>query len=309
MADPRAPSAVSPRQTTHALAGVLALLLAVGALLGLSVVLARQSARMGTPPVVFLAWSASGAAVLLVAQLTWARAWPRLTARVAEYFGVAAFVSFAAPMLLLFAATPSVGAGFASLGLAFPPLLTYIGACALGIERFVARRFIGVLLALLGVATLAWFKLRVPDAAAWAVAATLLAPVFLAIGNLYRSLRWPQGAAPEQLAPGMLVAAAVMVGLGAFAWQGSLWPHGASTAWWALAGVQALAFAWQYRLFFRLQKVGGPVLLSLIGSVSALTAVPISVALLGEDWPQGLAAAAVLIAAGMVLLLGGQRRP
>ncbi len=46
-----------------------------------------------------------------------------------KYFFIAALVSVAAPNSVLFAAVPHLGAGFASLTVAFPPLLTYLAIC------------------------------------------------------------------------------------------------------------------------------------------------------------------------------------
>ena len=53
--------------------------------------------------------------------------------------------------------------------------------------------------------------------------------------------------------------------------------------------VQALVFAAQFTLMFVLQKRGGPVYLSLLGSVGAVVAVPIAVLLARETPPRGLA--------------------
>ena len=71
---------------------------------------------------------------------------------------------------------------------------------------------------------------------------------------------------------------------------------------------QTVTFSILYLLFFVLQKHGGPVYLSLLGSVAAIVGVPIAVFLLGEDPPQGLAISGVLIACGVSLLtLGGPK--
>src|SRR3546814_20219131 len=78
-------------------------------------------------------------------------------------------------------------------------------------EKFQMARAAGVAMALAGAAVLAARKLSAPDADGFWILFTLVGPVLLAIGNLYRTLRWPKGASADALAPGMLVAAAVML--------------------------------------------------------------------------------------------------
>jgi drug/metabolite transporter (DMT)-like permease len=282
-----------------ALAG---LLLATGALLGLSTNLAKLAVDAGLSPLAFLAWSTLGAAALVGVVAAAEGALARLDRRTGVYFAVSALVSVAAPNLLFFCAVPHVGAGFVALSIAFPPLLTYLGALALRMERFDAVRAAGVGLALAGAATLAWAKLRAPDAPAIWIAATLAGPVLLALGNLYRTLRWPAGARPDSLAPGMLGAAALML-LGAGLLPGtSLRVDLADARQVGLVLLQALVVGGMYLLYFRLQGRGGPVLVSLLGSVAALVGVPAAVLLLGEATPPALAPAATLIAAGTALV-------
>ena len=291
----------------------LALLLATGTLLGISTNLAKLAADAGLNPLAFLTWSVVGATAVLAGVSAARHRFPPLNTRTAEYFVVSGLVGVAAPNLLFFAAVPRVGASFVALAIAFPPLLTYLGALALRMETFRARRAAGVVLALGGATLLAVLKLSEPDANPLWIAATLLGPVLLAIGNLYRTARWPQGAAPDALAPGMLAASGLMllaVGMVAGAFSGS--PSGFSLSVPTLSATptllilaQVATFSAQFLLFFILQKRGGPVYLSLLGSVGAVVGVPIAVLLLGESVPQGLAVGGSLIALGIGLLTFG----
>jgi drug/metabolite transporter (DMT)-like permease len=72
-----------------------------------------------------------------------------------------------------------------------------------------------------------------------------------------------------------------------------------------LIAVQAIVFAGQFLLLFVLQKAGGPVFLSLMGSVSAVFGVPIAIILLGEPVLPAFLPSASLIAAGIVAMLFG----
>lgn len=280
----------------------LGCLVATGALLGLATTFAKLAAEAGLPALPFLAWAVTGAAVQLGLLVALGGGLPRLTARSAEYFVIAGLVSVAAPNLILFAAVPHVGAGFAALAIAFPPLYTYVMALALRMERFCAWRAAGVAVALSGAVLLAAHKFAAPEAATGWIIATMLAPLILAIGNIYRSARWPSGARPDQLAPGMLAASALLlVGFGVVGGLPVTLPSEVPGAL-PIVAAQSIAFALQYLLFFVLQKRGGPVYLSLLGSVAAIIGVPIAVLLLGEAWPEGIVAGAALIAVGIALV-------
>ena len=294
----------------------LALLLSTGALLGISTNLAKLASDAGLDPLAFLTWSVVGATVVLVSVSAARRRLPPLSARTAEYFVVSGLVSVAAPNLLFFAAIPRVGASFVALAIAFPPLFTYLGALALRMEQLRTRRAVGVVLALGGAALLAVLKLSAPDADPLWIAAALTGSVLLAVGNIYRTARWPEGAAPDALAPGMLAASGLMlfiVGVVSGTLFGS--PNGFSLSVPTLnltptliILAQITTFSVQFLLFFVLQKRGGPVYLSLLGSVGAVVGVPIAVLLLGESVPQGLAVGGSLIALGIGLLTSGSSK-
>lgn len=274
-------------------------LVVTGALIGLSVNLAKLAVAAGLGALPFLAWSVTGAAIVLSCILAVFGRLPPLNRQTVTYFFIAALISISVPQLILFASVPHVGAGFAVLSVAFPPLYTYAGALIMRMERFDTVRAGGMALAFGGVVVLAALKAAAPDAALGWVAATLFAPVLLAAGNIYRTLCWPAGARPDGLAPGMMAAAGVLL-LAAGALPGfSLHvPFETAIPILLILG-QMAAFSVQYLLFFVLQKYGGPVYLSLLGPVAAIVGVPIAVLLLGETPPPGLAVSAALIVSGI----------
>lgn len=285
----------------------LLLLVVTGSMLGASTNMAKIAGEQGLAPLAFLAWSITGAAGVLWIVAVFRGTIPSLNRRTLEYFIVAAFVTVAATNLIFFSAVPRVGASFVALAIAFPPLLTYLGSLALGMERFDGLRAGGVALALAGAVVLAAFQLSLPDASVSWILLTLCGPVLLAIGNIYRSLRWPEGEIGDALAPGMLTAAAAML------LMAGLWPNfslslpGGALPY-GLIAVQTALFAGQFLLLFALQKAGGPVLLSLLGAVGALTGVPVAILLLDETSPAGLIFAAPLIVAGIALVTWGGMR-
>lgn len=285
----------------------LLLLVVTGSMLGASTNMAKIAGEQGLAPLAFLAWSITGATGMLWIVAILRGTIPSLNRRTLEYFIVAAFVTVAATNLIFFSAVPRVGASFVALAIAFPPLLTYLGALALGMERFDGLRAGGVGLALAGAVVLAAFQLSLPDASVFWILLTLCGPVLLAIGNIYRTLRWPEGEVGDALAPGMLAAAAAMLLMAAALPGFSLGlPEGALP--YELIAIQAALFAGQFLLLFALQKAGGPVLLSLLGAVGALTGVPVAILLLDETPPAGLVFAAPLIVLGIALVTWGGMR-
>ncbi len=298
----------SPSRRTAAAAPWLALLclLGGGALLGISTNLAKLAGTLGLSPLAFLCWSCMGSAALLMALAAWRGALPPVSARTLEYYAVSALVGVVLSNLIFFSAVPHVGAGFVALIISLPPLLTYVGALALRMERFQALRALGVVAALAGAGVLAARKLSAPNADAFWTLLALLGPVLLAIGNLYRTLRWPQGVSADALAPGTLVAASLMLlAAGALPGFSLAVPLGQ----WqplVLLAVQAVVYAGMFLLLFMLQKTGGPVLLSLLGAVGAVVGVPVAVFLQGEAPPGGLWLGAGLIAAGVALVSLGR---
>ncbi len=285
-------------------------LIAAGACLGLSTNMAKLAGDVGLSPIAFLSWSILGAALVLCVFAISRGHLPSLNFRTFEYFVVAAFVTVAGSNLIFFSAVPHVGVSFVTLAITLPPLLTYIGALALRMEGFDWRRALGVIAALLGAGFLAINQLRAPDAPVFWVLLTLLGPLLLAIGNLYRTLRWPEGETADALAPGMLIAAAAMLFALALLPDFSVSVPTDTAPPLLLIGVQAAIFAAQFLLMFVLQKTGGPVLLSLLGGVGAVIGVPVAIMLLGETAPKGLIVGSALIALGIVLVaMGGQKVP
>ncbi len=283
-------------------------LLAGGSLMGLSTNLAKLAGKLGLHPLAFLFWSVVGAAVILMAVAALRRDLPPLNGRAIEYYLVSALVGVAGSNLIFFSAVPHVGAGFVALIIALPSLFTYVGALALKMERFQTIRAAGVAAALAGAVVLALRKFSTPDADGFWIMLALAGPVLLAIGNLYRTLRWPTGVSADALAPGVLIAAAVMLLAAGLLPGFSLAAPMSRSLPLLLIAVQAVVFAGVFLLLFLLQKTGGPVLLSLLGSVAAIVGVPVAIFLQGEAPPEGLLLGATLIATGVALVtLGGAR--
>src|SRR5690242_18039652 len=92
-----------------------ALLLGVGALLGVTFPLGKLSAAAGIPPLVWATLlSAGGAAVLAIALLL-RRQPATVTPQLTRYFVVVAVVSYALPNALIFTVIPHLGSAYAAI--------------------------------------------------------------------------------------------------------------------------------------------------------------------------------------------------
>lgn len=280
-------------------------LLAGGALIGISTNLAKYAGEIGLTPLAFLFWSITGAAFILFTYAFSRHELPPLSKPTLKYYLIAALVSVAGSNLIFFSAVPHVGASFVALTISLPPLLTYLAAIILRIEPFTKLRAFGVITALAGVGVLAARKFSAPDASIFWIVLTLCGPVLLAIGNIYRTLYWPDNLAPSALAPGMLIAASILLGVVSIAPHYSLDVPMTELLPIGLIAIQAFVFSGQFLLLFLLQKTGGPVLLSLLGSVGAVVGVPVAIFLQGESPPEGLSLGASLIALGVILVTYG----
>ncbi len=284
------------------------LLFAGGALLGMSTNLAKLAVGIGMTPLAFLTWSLAGAAVLLLMGAALRGSLPPINQRSVKYYAVAALVGVAGPNFIFFEAIPHVGASFVALMIALPPLLTYAGALAMGMEGFQWARALGVVAALGGAGVLAASRQIASDADLFWTVLVLLGPALLAVGNIYRTLKWPAGVSAHALATGMLFLAVLMLMLFSMLPGYSLAVPMDRSLPVVLTLAQAFVFAAQFQVLFLLQKTGGPVLLSLLGSVGAVVAVPVAIYLQNEAPPPGLLPGASLIALGVALIAGSRAK-
>jgi drug/metabolite transporter (DMT)-like permease len=279
----------------------LSLLFAIGTLLGLASNLVKLAGNAGWQPLAYLLWSLLGGGLLLLL-FAWQRGErPGMSAAQQRYYLASGLLSIAVPNALLFSSIGHVGAGFASMCLAFPPLITYLLALALRMEGLSRVRMLGICIGLVGTLVLALGKLHSGDSPPLWVLAALCVPLFLALGNIYRARYWPQGASPLSLAPGMLLGGALLLMASALLGV-DFSPRLDSPMAVGLVLLQMLIFAGAYALFFILQDLAGTVFLSQIGSVAAIVGAAIAVGLLGEQGSLSMLLAALCIVGGVLLV-------
>ncbi len=279
----------------------LACLGLVGSLLGFSLVIGKMAINSGASPLHFLVVALLGSGtILLIGERIQGQAFV-INRRIIEY-GLLAGALFALPNAIGFVAVEHVGAGFLSLTFAFPILITYILALIVGLDRFSAGKSFAVLLGLSGGVILALSKISSGDSALFWVALSMMSPIIIAIGNIYRTLRWPWGVSSMYLAAIMLLCAGflqlpIILLLGDGDFQNLFAQRETAT----LLALQVALFSILYLFYFILQRMAGPVYLSQIGLVGAIVGTLAAVILLGENVPQNLLIAAVLVGLGTAL--------
>ena len=283
------------------------LLLAVGTLLGLNFPLGKLAQAAQLPAVLWAALISLGASTLLGAWLLLRRRPVVCDAQHARYFVITALVSYALPNLLVLAAMAHLGSGPTAMMFTLSPLFTALLSRLAGLRAPARLEYWGIAIGFGGALLVALARGEAGRPAAWLwVGVGLLIPLLLALGNVYRSLDWPPRADGTWLAVGSHgVAALLLLALCALtgAWRGL--PALAGVPW--LAAAQVAAAVLMFPLFFRLQALGGPVLLSQIGTVGAGVGVAVGAGLLGERYPPLVWGGVALIALGIGLTVWARR--
>ncbi|MCW0233881.1 MAG: EamA family transporter, partial [Ferrovibrio sp.] len=185
----------------------LLLLIATGLALGAAPPFARIAAQSGIPMIGFAFWQnlVGGLLLLLLASLNGVR--PSL--RHLRFYAISGLITLALPSVLIFLAVARIGAGLPSIAYAFPAMLTYAIALGLRMEKLVWMRAAGIGLGLIGILMILGPRSGpVGDADLPWMLLAFVAPVSLALGNIYRTRAWPKDAAPLALAAGTLLGAA-----------------------------------------------------------------------------------------------------
>ena len=279
----------------------VALLLGTGALLGLNFPLGKVAMAAGIGPALWAAAISLGAGLAVAASALVIEGRRPIEKSLLGFSVVSGLVSYVMPNLLTFTVIPRIGSGLTAIMFALSPVVTASLSIALRVRP---PRLLGVLGIAVGLAgAVLIITARDPNFSGagprWLFVA-LLIPVFLGIGNVYRTLAWPPGASPMRLAATSNLAAVPPLLLAASLLQPGLdlAPLGAAPG--ILAAQVAVSSA-MFLMFFRLQQIGGPTYLSQIGYVAAAVGLVIGVTVFGESYPARVWAGASFIAVGIAL--------
>ncbi|MBZ9695383.1 MULTISPECIES: DMT family transporter [unclassified Mesorhizobium] len=284
----------------------LGLLVVTGGLLGLTLPFGKLATAAGAPAMVWAFVISLGAGGVLLCVLLAHGQRIRLTPHKLRYFFVTAAVSYAVPNLLMFSAIPHLGAGYTGIMFTLSPVITLVFSILLGVRRPNMLGVSGIAVGFVGAVMVAVTRGEAgqPADLFW-VMMGLLIPVSLAAGNIYRTIDWPEGTGPIELAVGSHLASAAMLLVGILTLLGG-------KAFVQLGAVPLIVVAQMasasamFAFFFRLQAVGGPVYLSQIGYVAAAVGLFAGTIFLGEHYQLLTWVGAVIITAGVFITTKAQ---
>ncbi|PCI85831.1 MAG: EamA family transporter [Hyphomicrobiales bacterium] len=286
----------------------IALLLMTGILIGFNFPLGKIAGEAQVSPILWSLIVSLGASGFLLPPLLINRKFSIPDRKMMTYIMISGLISFVIPNLLLFSAIPHAGAGYTGLMFALSPVFTLTLATLFKMKAPNKLGIIGIAIGLIGAIVVSITRgasLQAPPFI-WLFAA-LLIPMSLACGNIYRTLAWPKGASPDILA---------------------FWSHAFSTLVFAVIlltttgavnladafiipktlATQLLVAGLTFPIFFRLQKIGGPVLLSQIGYVAAAVGLLSATLFLGETYSLLTWLGAAIIAVGILVTIGAQTK-
>ena len=286
----------------------LLLLLGTGAALGLNFPLGKLAMAAGVNPALWAAVISLGAGLALLAVSAVIDRGQPGGATAFKFAIVSGFLSYVVPNFLTFAAIPKIGSGLAAIMFALSPVMTASLSLILKVRPPSMMGLLGIGFGLAGAIVI--ITARNSDfsggGSTWLLLAALI-PVFLGIGNVYRTLGWPQGVGTIRLAALTNLAAVLPLLAVTFAMSGTL--DLAPFA--AIPGLTALQLAvstTMFLMFFRLQQLGGPTYLSQIGYVAATVGVVIGVFFLDEIYPLTVWLGTAVVGAGVALTTIAQWR-
>ncbi|MHB9474004.1 DMT family transporter [Mesorhizobium sp. W016] len=284
----------------------LGLLVVTGGLLGLTLPFGKLATAAGVPAMVWAFVISFGAGGVLLCALLANGERMRLTSHRLRYFFITAAVSYAVPNLLMFSAIPHLGAGYTGIMFTLSPVITLVFSILLGVRRPNMLGSIGIAVGFIGAVMVAVTRGEAGQPADffW-VLVGLLIPVSLAAGNIYRTVDWPEGTGPIELAVGSHLASAtlLLIGILALFGVGAFAPLRAVPL---VVVAQVASASAMFAFFFRLQAVGGPVYLSQIGYVAAAVGLFAGTIFLGEHYQLLTWAGAVIITIGVIITTKAQ---
>lgn len=284
----------------------LGLLVVTGGLLGLTLPFGKLATAAGVPAMVWAFVISLGAGGVLLCVLLARGQRIRLTQHKLRYFFVTAAVSYAAPNLLMFSAIPHLGAGYTGIMFTLSPVITLVFSILLRVRRPNMLGILGIAVGFVGAVMVAVTRGEAgqPADLFWVVMG-LLIPVSLAVGNIYRTIDWPEGTGPIELAVGSHLASAAMLLAGILVLLGgkAFAPLGAVPL---VVVAQVASATAMFAFFFRLQAVGGPVYLSQIGYVAAAVGLFAGTIFLGEHYQLLTWVGAIIITIGVIITTKAQ---
>jgi drug/metabolite transporter (DMT)-like permease len=278
-------------------------LIVMGAMWGLSFSLARIAATRGAHPLGIAFWECSIAGLLLICLIVHRRISLPVTTSLVRLHLTTGLIGVVIPSAAFFYAAAHVPAGVLSITVGMVPVMTFVAAAFVGLEKFAMGRVFGVVLGTLAVVFLVAPEGSLPDPGQlpWVFLGFVSAACYAAL-SLLLALTAPPGANSLMLTCGMFVAASLLMvpilyATGSFVAFG--WPWGIVE--WSFFGL-GIVNAVAYTLYFILVDRAGPVFTSFTANMVTLFGVFWGIVIFSEQnsiWVW-LSFATIMVALAMV---------
>ena len=289
----------------------LVLLLVLGCLWSLAPSATKFSALAGIAPPAVVFWQTVIAGTVLLGICLVRGDRIVLGRRHLTYWLVMGWLGILLPNMNLVATMRDLDAGLMSVIIITSPVITYLIALAMRIERFARLRAVGIVLGFAGAAVLVLphGSLPSPDLLPVALLA-FVTPALWAAANVYAEMARPADTSPYALAMGTMYAAAAGALVVALA-TGTFHPiwDGVETVDWVIAGYGLVTVA-TFTLFYAVIALAGAVYLAQVGFITTLTGLGWGALFFAERPGGWLWAALALIFAGVACVnLGKGKAP
>lgn len=287
----------------------LVLLILLGCLWSLGPSASKYAMAHAVAPAGLVFWQTSIAGTILLAICLVRRQpirfeWPYL-----RYYLAMGWFGILAPNTNMAVVMRDLPAGLMSVIIIFAPVITYVIALAIRLERFAALRTAGVVLGFAGAAVLVLPNGSLPSPELLPVALlAFVTPTLWAITNVFAETHRPASGKPYALAMGTMYAAAAGALVSALA-TGTFHP-----IWQSFEAVDLVIVGYgvvtaaTFTLFYTIIALAGAVYLAQVGFIVTLTGIGWGALFYAERPGLWLVAAMVLIFAGVALVNLGKRK-
>ncbi|WP_148301782.1 DMT family transporter [Sneathiella glossodoripedis] len=279
-----------------------------GSLFGATISFAKLGALNGLDPLTLVFWQMLIGGILLWLTAKVLSQPVRTDIRHTRYYLIAGLLGNAVPTTLAFMASVNIGAALTGLVYPLSPVFTFAFSLLIGIDKASPLKITGMISGLVGA-----FLIVLPPAldstsdgtqnisAIW-LGLAFLVPIFLGLGNIYRSMDWPTGTKPIPLASGMLIATSLLLLPVLLFSDAQVWPDfNNNIAITVFLGNIVISYV-GFIFYFELQRIAAPVYFSQISYFITITTLIFGVLLFGESIKWYMIPSIVLIFAGLYLV-------
>ena len=260
----------------------------------------RLAMDEGIPFFAYTFWSSFGAAILLIPVIVLRKKFPKFTAKNILFYLVSAIFGLALPYTMLAIVAPMIPPATLSLVITLAPVLTYLIAIAIKLDRVNIVRVIGIAAGVGGVLCILLPDANLPDKSNWIwMIISLSVPLSFAVMAILAALIKPTSSGSIDSAFALLVFATLIM-LPIMLGSDQLWVFSGSMSSgdWAII-IYMVINAIFYVILYEVVRIAGPVFFSSGNFIATLSGVFWSILLFQEIPNYWIWIALVLLSVGL----------